>query len=84
MAAREERNTTHAEEQKKQKEAIKDNDFEDPVVRLLHVTCKAARTQAERAVDTFLRKIESTLQKHIPINAQGPLIVNALSTAFQF
>ena len=43
-----------------------------------------ARTQAEKAIGMFLASIESTLQKHIPINAQGPLIVNALSMAFQF
>ena len=74
----------HQEEQKKQIEAIKADDFEDPVVRLLHVTCKAACTQAEKAVDAFLSSIKSTLHKHIPAHAQGPLIANALSMAFQF
>ena len=44
----------HKEEQKRCKEAIKTDDFEDPVVRLQHVTHKAARAQAEKAVDTFL------------------------------
>ena len=36
------------------------------------------------AIDTFLKKITETLCKHIPVTAQGPLIANALSTAFQF
>ena len=40
--------------------------------------------QAEKAVDAFLASIKSTLWKHIPVNAQGPLIANALSMAFQF
>ena len=84
IQAREERDATHKEEQKKRIEAIKADDFEDPVVRLLHITCKAARTQAEKALDTFLSSIKSTLHKHIPAHAQGPLIANALSMAFQF
>ena len=37
-----------------------------------------------RAVDTFLKKIKETLHKHVPVSAQGPLIANAMSTAFQF
>ena len=35
-------------------------------------------------MDIFLNKVKETLQKHIPISVQGPLIANALSTAFQF
>ena len=84
IQAREEHNAAHKEEQKKQIEAIKADDFEDPVVCLLHVTGKAACAQAEKAVDAFLSSIKSTLHKHIPAHAQGPLIANALSTAFQF
>ena len=84
IQAHQECDAAHGEEQKRQKEAIKADDFEDPVIRLLHVTRKAARAQAEKAVDAFLARIKSTLQKHVPMNAQGPLIVNALSTAFQF
>ena len=84
VKAREEHNTTHKEEEKKQIEAIKADDFEDPVVHLLHITHKAAHTQAEKAMDMFLSSIKSTLHKHIPAHAQGPLIANALSTAFQF
>ena len=84
MQAREECDATHAEEQKKQKEAIKANDFEDPIVHLLHITCKAAHAQAEKAVEVFLASINATLHKHIPTHAQGPLIANALSSAFQF
>ena len=84
VQAREERDAAHREEQKKQVEAIKADDFKDPVVRLLHVTWKVARAQAEKAVDAFLSSIKSTLHKHIPAHAQGPLIANALSTAFQF
>ena len=84
VKACEERDTAHKEEQKKQIEAIKADDFEDPVVCLLHITCKAACVQAEKAVDAFLFSIKSTLHKHISAHAQGPLIANALSTAFQF
>ena len=84
IQAREERDAAHQEEQKKRIEAIKADDFEDPVVCLLHITCKAAHAQAEKAVDAFLSSIKSTLHKHIPTHAQGPLVTNALSTAFQF
>ena len=84
VRAHEERDTTHQEEQKKRIEAIKADNFEDPVVWLLHITCKVAHAQAEKAVDAFLSSIKSTLHKHIPAHAQGPLIANALSTAFQF
>ena len=84
VQAHQERDATHEEEQKRWKEAIKTDDFEDPVVHLLHITCKAGHAQAEKAVDNFLGRIKSTLQKHVPVNAQGPLIANALSTAFQF
>ena len=42
------------------------------------------RAQAERAVDIFLNKVKETLRKHILVSAQGPLIANTLSTAFQF
>ena len=37
-----------------------------------------------RAVDTFHKKIKETLRKHVPVSTQGPLIANAMSTAFQF
>ena len=84
VQAHEEHDAAHQEEQKKWIEAIKADDFEDPVVRLLHVTCKAACAQAEKAMDAFLSSIKSTLHKHIPAHAQGPLIANALSMAFQF
>ena len=84
IQAREECDATHREEQKKWVEAIKADDFEDPVVRLLHVTHKAARAQAEKAMDAFLSSIKSTLHKYIPAHAQGSLIANAPSTAFQF
>ena len=84
IQACEERDAAHKEEQKKQIEAIKTDNFENPVVCLLHVTCKAAHAQAEKAVDAFLSSIKSTLYKHIPAHAQRPLIANALSTAFQF
>ena len=84
IQALQECDAAHKEEQKRWKEAIKADDFEDPVVCLLHITHKAAHAQAEKAVDAFLAWIKSTLQKHVPINTQGPLIANALSTAFQF
>ena len=84
IQAREECDAAHKEEQKKHIEVIKTDDFEDPVVHLLHITRKAAHAQAEKAVDAFLSSIKSTLHKHIPAHAQGPFIANALSTAFQF
>ena len=84
IQAREECDAAHQEEQKKRIEAIKADDFEDPVVYLLHVTCKAAHAQVEKAMDAFLSSIKSTLHKHIPAHAQGPLITNALSMVFQF
>ena len=80
----EECDATHADEQQKRKEAIKADDFEDPIVCLLHVMRKVAHAQCEKAVDAFIDSIKATLHKHIPIHAQGPLIANALSTAFQF
>ena len=84
IQAHQERDAAHKEEQKRWKEAIKADDSEDPIICLLHVTHKVARTQAEKAIGAFLASIESTLQKHIPVNAQGPLIANALGMAFQF
>ena len=84
IKAHEERDATHAQETEVQKEAIKSGDPEDPVIRLLEATCRAAHAQAERAIDAFLKKIKETLRKHIPVTAQGPLIANAMSTAFQF
>ena len=82
VKAREEHDAAHTVEE--EEEALKDNDHGDPVVRLLHITRTAARTQCEKAIDAFLSSIKKTLQKHMPVHAQGPLISNALSTAFQF
>ena len=84
VQACEEQDAAHAEEQEKRKQAIKANDYEDPVVRLLHVMHKVVRAQCEKAVDAFIDSIKATLHKHIAVHAQGPLIANALSTAFQF
>ena len=84
VKAREERDAAHAVEEGARKQALKDDNYRDPVVRLLHVTRKAAHTQCEKAIDAFLSSIKKTLQKHMPMHAQGPLISNALSTAFQF
>ena len=84
IKAHEDRDATHANEAEVQKQVIKNGDPEDPVVCLLDATHRAVRAQAERAVDAFLKKINETLHKHIPTAAQGPLIVNALSTAFHF
>ena len=74
VKAREEHNTAHAVEQEAQKQALKDDDHGDPVVHLLHVTRTAACTQCEKAVDAFLSSIKKTLQKHVPVHTQGPLI----------
>ena len=84
MKAREKHDAAHAVEQGARRQALKDDDHGDPVVHLLDITRQAARTQCEKAIDAFLSSIEKTLQKHDPLNAQGPLISNALSTAFQF
>ena len=84
VKAREERDAAHAVEKEARRQALKDDDHGDPVVRLLHVTRTAAHAQCEKAVDAFLSSIKKTLQKHVPTNTQGPLILNALSTAFQF
>ena len=84
MKAREERDAAHAVEEGAQRQALKDDNHGDPVVCLLHVTQTAARAQCEKAIDAFLSSIKKTLQKHMPMHAQGPLISNALSTAFHF
>ena len=84
VKAREEHNAAHASEGEVQKQALKDDDHGDPIVHLLHVTRAAAHAQCEKAIDAFLSSIEKTLQKHMPAHTQGPLISNALSTAFQF
>ena len=84
IKAHEERDAAHTKETEARKQAIKTDDPKDPVVCLLEVTRRAARTQAVRAIDAFLKKIKETLRKHVPVSAQGPLIANDLSTAFQF
>ena len=84
VKAREECDAAHAVEQGAWRQALKDDDHGDPIVCLLGVTQQAACTQCEKAVDAFLSSIEKTLQKHVPLHTKGPLISNALSTAFQF
>ena len=84
VKAREECDAAHAVEQEARKQALKDDDHGDPIVCLLHITQTAAHAQCEKAVDAFLSSIKKTLKKHVPIHAQGPLILNALSTTFQF
>ena len=84
VKAREERNSAHAMEEEARKQALKDDDHGDPIVRLLHVTRTAADAQCKKAIDAFLSSIKKTLHKHVPVHAQGPLISNTLSTAFQF
>ena len=84
VKAREECNAAHVVEEGARRQALKDDDYRDPIVRLLHITREAARVQCERAVDAFLSSIKKTLQKHVPMHAQGPLILNTLSTTFQF
>ena len=84
VKAREEHDAAHAVEEESRRQALKDDNHRDPIVRLLHVTRTAAHAQCEKAVDAFLSSIKKTLQKHVPVHAQGPLISNALSTAFQF
>ena len=84
VKAREEHDAAQAVEQGVRRQALKDDDQGDPVVCLLSVTRQAAHAQCEKAVDAFLSSIEKTLRKHVSLHAQGPLISNALSTAFQF
>ena len=82
VKAREEHDAAHVVEREARKQALKDDNHGDPIVRLLHVTRTAAHAQCEKAVDAFMSSIKRTLQKHVPIHTQGPLISNALSTAF--
>ena len=84
IKAREDHDAAHTNEAEVRKQAIKSGDPEDPVVCLLDATHRAVHAQTERAVDAFLKKINETLHKHVPITSQEPLIANALSTAFQF
>ena len=84
VKAREECNAAHVVEEEARKQALKDDDHGDPVVCLLHVTRTAACAQCKKAIDTFLSSIKKTLHKHVPMHTQGPLLSNALSTAFQF
>ena len=84
IKSREDHDAAHTDETEVRKQVIESSDPEDPVIRLLEATHRVACVQAERAVDTFLKKITETLRKHVPVTAQGPLIANALSTAFQF
>ena len=84
IKAREDHDATHANEAEVLKQAIKSGDPEDPVVHLLDATHWVVCAQAERAVDAFLKIINETFCKDIPITTQGPLIANALSTTFQF
>ena len=84
IKASEECDATHANEAEAWKQAIKSGDPKDPVICLLEATHRVAHAQAERDVDAFLKKIKETLRKHVPVTAQGSLIANALSTAFQF
>ena len=84
IKAHEGHDVAHAQEQEAQKQAINTNNTKDPVVCLLNITCQVACEQANWTVDVFLDKIKETLKKHIPVNAQGPLMVNALSTTMQF
>ena len=84
VKACEEHDAAHTVEHENRKEAIRTQNTEDPVVRLLNVTRKAACVHCKKAVDVFIDSIKGTLHKHIPTHSQGPLIANALSTAFQF
>ena len=84
IKACEEHDAAHAKETEAQKEAIKTGDPKDLVIHLLEATHQAVCAQAMRALDTFLKKIKETLCKHVPVSTQGPLIANAMSTAFQF
>ena len=84
IKAHEEHDAAHAKETEAWKEAIKTSNPKDPVVCLLEARHRVAHAQAMRAVDIFLKKIKETLHKHVPISAQGPLIVNTMSTTFQF
>ena len=63
VKAREECDAAHTVEEEAVRQALKDNDYRDPVVCLLHVTQTAACTQCEKAIDAFLSSIKNTLQK---------------------
>ena len=63
VKTREEHDAAHAVEQEARKEAIKANNFEDLVIRLLHITRMVAHAQSKKAVEAFLTSIKDTLQK---------------------
>ena len=71
IKAYEEHDAAHADEAEMQKQVIKSGDPKDPVVCLLDAACQAVHTQAETAIDAFLKKIEETLHKHIPVHCPG-------------
>ena len=58
IKAHEECHTTHTQEKEMQKQAIKADNPEDPVIRLLEATCWVAHVQVNRAVDAFIKKIK--------------------------
>ena len=69
IKAREERDATHAMETEARKEAIKVDNHEDLVIRLLDVMHKAAPAQAKRAVndtDTRYRKLSRSMCPSVP------------------
>ena len=61
VKAREECNAAHVVEQGVRRQALQDDNHEDPVVRLLSITQQAAHAQCEKAIDIFLSSIEKTL-----------------------
>ena len=61
LKAKEECNAAHTVEQGVWRQALKDDNHGDPVVRLLGITQQVAHAQCEKAVDTFLSSIEKTL-----------------------
>ena len=71
IRACEEHDAAHQEEPKKRIEAIKADNFGDPVVRLLYVTCKAAHAQAERSQNTILLASTQAVYKALHSTVQG-------------
>ena len=71
IKASEDHVATHTDGTEARKQVIKSSDPKDPVIRLLEATHWVVRTQAERAIDAFLKKIMETLHKHIPVTCPG-------------
>ena len=72
IKAHEEHDVAQANEAEARKQAIKSSDPEDPVIRLLEATHRAACAQAERAVDASLRRLRKLCVRTYQSLPRGP------------